>query len=353
MPAEQVPVVVLGSAGYVGGELLRILALHPLLGPVAAVSESKPGSVIADVFPHLAAAFGAQTFASTAEAEALLRSGQRVALFSALPHGESAGRIAQWIQLAQANGADLHVVDISADLRLGSAALHEQVYGKPHPAPQLLDTAVCALPELVAGVPSKVMAHPGCFTTAVTLACRPLHALALSDGAFFASAITGSTGSGREPTATTHHPWRHGNMRAYSPLTHRHEHEMRRLVSGKEGCAEILFVPHSGPFARGIHATIHVRLKREHSAAELRAALAAFYKNAPFVAVGAAPPALKDVVGTNRCHLAVECRGKDAVVFSVIDNLTKGASGGAVQWMNRMLGFAEDTGLKLPGLGWN
>lgn len=353
MPAETVPTIVLGSAGYVGGELLRILALHPLLRLEAAVSESKPGTAIAAAFPHLAAAYDGLTFAAMAQAEALLRSGARVALFSALPHGESAGRLAHCLALAKAAGTDLLVVDISADLRLGDAATQERVYGKTHPAPELLDMAVCALPELTTGVPSKLIAHPGCFTTAVTLACRPLFALGLSDGAFFASAITGSTGSGREPSATTHHPWRHGNMRAYSPLAHRHEVEMRRLVSGNDGAAEILFVPHSGPFARGIHATVHVRLKQESTSAALRAQFSDFYAKARFIAISATPPALKDVVGTNRCHLSVECRGRDAVVFSVIDNLTKGASGGAVQWMNRMLGFAEDTGLKLPGLGWN
>ena len=197
------------------------------------------------------------------------------------------------------------------------------------------------------------IAHPGCFTSAVTLGCSPLHALHLVQPRVVVSAVTGSTGSGREPSATTHHPERHGNLRAYSPLKHRHEIEMRTLVGQQgKGPVEVLFVPHSGSFARGIHATIHARLLRPISTAELVERIAGFYQHTPFVSVTAAPPTLKEVVGTNRCRLGVVVRGLTLVVTSVIDNLVKGAAGGAVQWMNRLFGFDEDAGLRLAGLGW-
>ncbi len=353
MAAERTPAVILGAAGYVGAELLRLIALHPRFELAHAVSESKPGSSIAAAFPHLAPSHGDACFSSVSAAQAVLERGAQVALFSALPHGESAPRILEWMKLAEERGAELRIVDISADLRLGDPALHAKVYGKPHPAPELLERAVCALPELVRGVPSKLIAHPGCFTTAVTLACRPLQALGLSAGPYFASAITGSTGSGREPVAATHHPWRHGNMRAYSPFAHRHEPEMQRLIGADGPKPEVLFVPTSGPFARGIHATVHVTLREPMTGAALREQLKAFWSGMPFIRVEDAPPALKDVVGTNCCRITAEARGCEAVIISVIDNLTKGAAGGAVQWMNRLFEVPDTTGLLIPGPGWN
>jgi len=351
--AERVPAIILGSAGYVGAELLRLLAIHPRFALSHAVSESNAGSDIAAAFPHLAPTHTHARFSSALEAKASLESGACVALFSALPHGESAPRIQEWMTLARERGADLRIVDSSADLRLGDAALHAAVYGKPHPAPELLATAVCALPELVAGVPAQLIAHPGCFTTAVTLACRPLQALGLATGPYFASAVTGSTGSGREPVAATHHPWRHGNMRVYSPFAHRHEPEMQRLIGGGGPLPEVLFVPTSGPFARGIHAAIHATLKEPMSGAVLREQLRAFWSDAAFVRVENTPPSLKDVVGTNLCRIFADVRGREVVVVSVIDNLTKGAAGGAVQWMNRLFGFPDTEGLLIPGPGWN
>ena len=115
----------------------------------------------------------------------------------------------------------------------------------------------------------------------------------------------------------------------------------------------ILFVPHSGPFSRGIHATIHARLHKETSADELRESFGAFYRDSPFVSISEGPPVLKEVIGTNRVRLGIAIRGRDVVVFSVIDNLTKGAAGGALQWMNRLHRREPTDGLLGVGLGWN
>jgi N-acetyl-gamma-glutamyl-phosphate reductase len=248
------------------------------------------------------------------------------------------------------------VVDLSADFRLPSVAHYEEVYGGSHGAPDRYDAFTCALPDLEAHTPSGPVAHPGCFTTAVTLACAPAHVGGLASGPFRVAAVTGSTGSGRNPSPTTHHPERHGSLKAYLPLHHRHAPEMSMLLArvrdgGDE--PEVLFVPHSGPFARGIHATVHVELARAMTTEQLLALYTKFYADAPFVSVSDQPPVLKEVIGTNRCRIGVAASGSHGVVFSVIDNLTKGAAGGAVQWMNRLCGFEPDAGLRLPALGWN
>ncbi|HEY4573616.1 MAG TPA: N-acetyl-gamma-glutamyl-phosphate reductase, partial [Thermoanaerobaculia bacterium] len=134
---------------------------------------------------------------------------------------------------------------------------------------------------------------------------------------------------------------------------HRHEPEMRALAAVASGVeAEIFFTPQSGPFARGIYATLQGRLIQPMETEEVRQALAGFYAGAPFVDVLADPPRLQDAVGTNRARMSAAVSGDHLVVFSAIDNLVKGAAGGAIQWMNRLLGFPETSGLMSPGVGW-
>jgi N-acetyl-gamma-glutamyl-phosphate reductase len=299
-----------------------------------------------------------------------------VALFSALPHGEAAASLAPILTDAERSGHDLRVVDLSADFRHRDAHRYAALYGKAHAAPELLARFVCALPEHggAGEAAPRWVAHPGCFTTAATLALAPLVAGGWIEPPATVVAVTGSTGAGRTPSATTHHPERRSDLFAYSPFTHRHEPEMRALVAAAAGSAaepEILFVPHSGPFARGIHATITARLARPGHSDEIAQFVASFYKSLSplpsfspgassfsaaaspsFVHVLAAPPRLQAVVGTNRCDLAFAVRDDRLVAFAAIDNLVKGAAGGAIQWMNRLCGLPEASGLTLPGLGW-
>lgn len=352
---SKIPVAVLGATGYVAGETLRLIAGHPDLELRAAVSRSRAGTPLAEVFPHLASAYPGQTLVSWDELHAKLGGPGPLAVFGALPHGESARLLDELLVRAQGAGTNVKLVDLSADFRHPDPALYETIYGTPHAATERLATFTSALPDLVREDPAGPVAHPGCFTTAVSLACRPLVARGLvREPRFLVSAVTGSTGSGRSPKPGTHHPERHGGFRAYNPLRHRHAPEMARLIGGGDASGiEVLFVPHSGPFARGIHATVHVRLQKALDAAELAQEIQAFYADSPFVFAGTAPPSLKDVVGTNRCHLGVSCDGDSAVVLSAIDNLTKGAAGGALQWMNRLLGLPETSGLFGPGLGWH
>jgi len=235
------------------------------------------------------------------------------------------------------------VVDLSADFR-HDAGTYAALYGGAHPHPDLLARFTCALPEL-SPTPEGPVAHPDCFTTATTLGAAPL--VALGARTVHVSAITGSTGSGRGPKEGTHHPQRHANLWAYAPFAHRHAPEMTRLLG-----AEVHFAPHSGPFARGTHATIFATLDRSVTAEEVRVAAPEVYVGSPFVTVLDGEPRLKDVVGTNRCHLGYAARGREVVAFAVIDNLLQGAAGGAVQWMNRLAGLPEDLGLQQVAIHW-
>jgi len=354
-------VLVLGGSGYVGGELLRLLVAHPVFRLAGVVSESREGREIVASFSHLGGCgLDGATFRGFAELDSLLGAHPSLGVFSALPHGEAAAKIDRLLTVAERAGASLRIVDLSADFRHRDPVRYEAIYGQPHGAPRRLDEFVCALPELtpVAAAPAAHVAHPGCFTTAATLALAPLFSGGWIEPDPAVVAVTGSTGAGRTPLQTTHHPERRSDLFAYSPMSHRHEPEMRALVARAaklDAEPEIAFLPHSGPFARGIHATATATLARAASADEIAAAASSFYRDlspSPFVEISPAPPRLQSVVGTNRCALAFAVRGRRLVAWSALDNLTKGAAGGGVQWMNRLSGLADDAGLRLAGLGW-
>jgi N-acetyl-gamma-glutamylphosphate reductase len=181
----------------------------------------------------------------------------------------------------------------------------------------------------------------------------PLLALGLTQPLLFVAGVTGSTGSGRKPVEGTHHPLRHSDLYSYNPLSHRHVPEIAACARDATGVdAEFSFIPHSGPFARGIHVTVQAQLTKPVDKAQLIAALKEFYADAPFVRVVDTAPRVKDVVASNYAHLSAAANGRTAAVMCVLDNLNKGAAGGAVQWMNRMFGLPETAGLTAPAAGW-
>ena len=352
-----VSTIVLGGSGYVAGELLRLLAGHPHLRPFAVLSESQAGGAVEAAFPHLAGCYPDLVFSGREDLPRLI--GEQVgeqetlAVLCAAPHGAAAPLLDGILTEAEKAGTAVRIVDISADFRFADGAAYEKVYGHPHGAPGRLAAFRCALPEHLDETPDGHVGHPGCFVTATLLASVPLLKLGLVEPRLSVVAVTGSTGAGRTPTATTHHPARRSTVFAYNPLKHRHEPEMRALASAASGVEAVIhFIPQSGPFARGIYATLQGRLVRPMETGEVRQALAGFYAKAPFVDILPEPPRLQDVVGTNRARLSVAADGDHLVVFSAIDNLVKGAAGGAIQWMNRLLGFPETAGLMVPGLGW-
>lgn len=347
------PAIVLGGTGYVAGELLRLIAGHPLLEVEAILSDSQPGAPVAGAFAHLRSAYPDLKFASLDEIEAMVGRVPRCALFSAAPHGVAAALIDRLLKAGEAAGTRMHCVDISADFRYSSTAAYEAVYKHAHGAPSRIREFTCAVPEHLQKSPTPHVAHPGCFATATLLAAVPLLALELTDARLFVTGITGSTGSGRKPVEGTHHPHRHSDLYTYGALSHRHVPEIiacAKLATGVE--AEINFVPHSGPFARGIHVTVQASLKKPIATAQAQEALRSYYKDCPFVRVGDTAPRIKDVASSNYANLSAATNGNSIAVMSVVDNLNKGAAGGAIQWMNRLLGLAETTGLTAPAPGW-
>jgi N-acetyl-gamma-glutamyl-phosphate reductase common form len=348
-----IPAFVLGGTGYVAGELARLIAGHPRLALKAILSDSQPGGSVGAAFPHLRSAYPTLQFSGADQIERLIRETPDSALFSAAPHGVAAALIDRLLGAAEAGGVQTHCVDISADFRYRSAEEYQAVYKHAHGAPARIREFTCAVPEHLTAAPTPHVAHPGCFATASLLACVPLLALGLIEPRLFIAGITGSTGSGRKPVDATHHPLRHGDLYSYGALGHRHAPEIAACAEQASGvAAEVNFVPHSGPFARGIHVTVQAVLKRPLSSAETLEALAQYYRGCPFVRVSDAAPRVKDVAASNYANLSAVTNGSSIAVMSALDNLNKGAAGGGVQWMNRLLGFDETLGLTAPAPGW-
>jgi N-acetyl-gamma-glutamyl-phosphate reductase len=316
---------VIGAAGYVGGEALRLLHGHARVASVRAFSRSQAGKRLAELHPSLAHVTDARFEAASPEDAAR---DADVVLF-ALGHGESAAVVP-----AVLAGSDALVVDLAQDFRLDPAWIY----------------ALCDPPGLpLAG--TRRIAAPGCFATATLLALFPAARSGLVEGVPASFAITGSSGAGVTPKLSTHHPVRAHNLFAYALDGHRHEAEIAaqaRRWSGPQASCRLL--PHSGPFVRGIHATLRARLR-----APLGDPVALYreaYAGRPFVRVLDAPPELSAVVGTNFAHLHAVVRedGRELIVTCVIDNLVKGAAGQALQAMNLALGFGETEGLVFPGI---
>ena len=348
-----IPAVVLGGSGYVAGELLRLIAAHPRFELAAVLSESSPAEPVAGAFPHLESVYPDTRFSSQGEVAERLAGEAESAVFSAAPHGVSAALIDTLLTHCARAGRRPRVVDISADFRYATPEAYSAVYRHPHAAPARCVEFTCALPEHLAEPPTPHVGHPGCFATAILLASVPLLARGLVPPTLFVSGVTGSTGSGRKPVEGTHHPLRHADLYSYGSLAHRHVPEVAacaRAISGVD--AHFAFVPHSGPFARGIHVAVQAELARPLDTAQLLVELRAFYAHSPFVRVSEQPPRVKDVVASNFAHLSGVATGRTVAVLCALDNLTKGAAGGALQWMNRMFGLPETTGLTTPAPGW-
>lgn len=351
--STSIQAVVLGASGYVGGELLRLIAGHPTFELAAAVSNSRTGHPVAETFGHLSQALAGVNFVARSDWLTEIEDGSDIALFSAAPHGASATSISAALSTAAEKNLNMRVVDSSADFRYSRQADWEEIYAASHGAPELLQHFTCAVPEHVDTLSTPHVGHPGCFATATLLAAVPLIQSGLTDAEIFVTGVTGSTGSGRSPQAGTHHPERNSNLYAYKPLAHRHSPEIAALATAASGRdTSVHFVPHSGPFARGIHITLQAKATASVDEQQLRDIYAKAYANSPFVEVVDATPRLKNVVASNMCHIGVATDGESIVVMSAIDNLVKGAAGGAVQWMNRLWELPETGGLTMPAPGW-
>jgi N-acetyl-gamma-glutamyl-phosphate reductase common form len=338
-------VAVVGAAGYVGGELLRIILQHPEVTECVATSRSQAGKPIAEQHPGLALITEAR-FSGAGGAEAA--KGADV-VFLALEHGQSSELMGGIVDA----GPGL-IVDLAADFRIRDGRLNERYYGA-HKSPALVHRFRYALAD-VAGEDLKgatALAAPGCFATAAQLALYPLAVMPLA-AAPTVFAVTGSSGAGVHPKPTTHHPARAHNLFAYSVMGHRHEGEIVEQWRGWTGGTAHTprLMAHAGPFVRGIYATLHATLAEPVSQEILAKRYADAFAGRPFVTITARPPELTHAVGTNLAliHATASDDGLEVQVMVAIDNLIKGAGGQAVQAMNLALGLDETAGLRLGGM---
>ena len=333
---------VIGGPGYIGGELLRYLSIHPRVHLRWATARTRVGFPIGEVLPNLAG-FVEGRFIDLQEAERTLPG--MSAVFVALPHNESQALIPR---LAKAH-PEVRFIDLGGDFRTDDPEGYHEFYGQEHAAKDLLPHFVYGFTEFqrkkLDG--AHLIANPGCFATSILLALAPLAARGRLHGAVTLTGVTGSSGSGNTPSSTTHHPERAMNFRAYKPLAHQHLLEVRaflRTLTDKP--FEVRFVPQSGPFVRGIFTTAFLE---GIGGEELLAVYRESYQGEPLISVAEGSPELRWVQGTPRSAIGVAGDAKSSVAFVAIDNLGKGAAGQAIQNFNRAMGFPETEGLLMPG----
>lgn len=312
---------ILGAAGYTGGELIRLLINHPQAEIVFANSESNAGNPVTDVHEGLYGETGLH-FTDAMPFDKV------DVVFFCFGHGKSE----QFLKEHEVP-ANVRIIDLAQDFRLAAEG-NDFVYGLPEINRSRIATAMH-------------VANPGCFATCIQLGLLPAAKMGLITKDVAVNAITGSTGAGQKPGATTHFSWRTDNLSIYKPFTHQHVPEIKQSLRQVQGSldAEIDFIPYRGNFARGIFATEVVRT--DAPIEKIIDGYKAFYKDEPFTHYVDKPLDLKQVVNTNKCLVHCEKFGDKLLITSCIDNLLKGAVGQAVQNMNIMFGIDETAGLRL------
>ena len=331
-------VAILGASGFVGGELLRLCDGHDSLVPVRLGGESAAGSPLADVHPHLAAAY--PNIMVEKVSTDLLEGVDLV--FAALPHGHSQSLAADIIERG------IPFVDLGADFRLQDPDSYRTWYKEEHRAPDLLPSFAYGIPELhraeIKAV--KAVAAAGCYPTAAILALKPLMHM-IDPCSIIVDAASGVTGAGRALKETTAFTSVAENMSAYGLLDHRHTAEMEAALG-----ASVLFTPHLAPMNRGILATCYATATGPMDADAPLDALRAAYAQEPFVHVSERAPSTKWTLGSNAVHLTAryDARTGRILAIAALDNLVKGAAGQMIQCANLMLGLDEGAGLSRIGL---
>ena len=348
--AKRVKVAVAGANGYAGMTAVNLLARHSGVELTQLTSRSFAGKPYSQVFPLLEL---------EGEFRAELEPDGLDAVFSCLPHNVGAAKVATWLE------AGARVIDMSADFRLSDPANYPKWYRQEHPAPDLLDVAVFGLPELHLQElkEAKLIAVPGCYSTATILGLAPAVALGLAASDIVVDAKSGVSGAGRSPGMGTHFSEVNESVGAYAIRGHRHLPEVQQelgklllrhphpglrpdLPAGRGGDLTVTFVPHLIPMTRGILATCYFDLAG--SPADLEDAYRDFYAGEPFTKVVAQSPTTKLACHSNLCLINVAAQGNKAVVTAAIDNLVKGASGQGVECFNIAFGFDRTTALEGP-----
>lgn len=312
---------IIGGAGYTAGELIRLLLNHPDVELVWVNSNSNAGNPVSQVHQGL---IGETDLVFTSETPF----DQIDVVFFCTTHGES-----RKFMEANAIPEDLKIVDLSQDYRISDGE-HDFIYGLPEVNRKYI-------------IRGRHVANPGCFATAIQLALIPLAKNLLLNSDINITAITGSTGAGVKPSATSHYSWRNDNISVYKPFKHQHLAEIKQTLKSMQNSfnSEINLIPVRGCFSRGIFVATYLDCPVELS--EIKKLYEDYYDDHNFTFISDKMPDLKDVVNTNKCILHLEKEGNKLLIISVIDNLLKGASGQAVHNMNLLFGLHERVGLQL------
>lgn len=314
---------IIGGSGYTGGELIRLLSIHPQATIDFVYSTTRAGKCVSDVHEDL---LGLTNLKFTGDINPNVD-----VLFLCLGHGNSTTFLSE-----HKFSTKTKIIDLSNDFRLKDDAVFEGkkfIYGLPELNKEAIKNA-------------SFIANPGCFATAIQLALFPLAKARLLNNEVHINAITGSTGAGVSPSATAHFSWRNNNISWYKPFTHQHLGEIGESLESLQGNkASLIFMPQRGNFARGIFVTAYTKF--EGSLEDAKALYNDFYKDAPFTQVSDREIHLKQVVNTNMCHIHLHKHEDLLLITSAEDNLLKGASGQAIQNMNLMFGLPETDGLYL------
>ena len=326
LPTGRVRVGVLGAAGYTGGELIRLLLNHPEAEIVFANSESNAGNLVSDVHEGL---IGDTDLKFTDE----MPFDKVDVVFFCFGHGKSEAFLKE-----HTIPANVKIIDLAQDFRVKSEELRVKNYNFIYGLPETHKSMIKGC---------QYLANPGCFATCIQLAMLPALKAGIISGDIHVNGITGSTGAGQKPGATTHFSWRNDNISVYKTFTHQHLLEINQTVqelcSGYDG--RVLFIPQRGCFTRGIFVTAYA--KCDKSLEEVQQIYADYYKDAAFTHFVTKSPDMKQVVNTNKAVVYVEKYEDQLLMISCIDNLLKGAVGQAVQNMNLMFGLDEKAGLEL------
>jgi N-acetyl-gamma-glutamyl-phosphate reductase len=321
---DSINIGIIGAAGYTGGELLRIVINHPNINIAFAHSKSQIGKPVYDTHTDL---LGDTELAfSGEEIQALLNKENLDAIFLCSGHGESK-KFLEEFDVPET----VKIIDLSTDFRDESNGF---TYGLPELQKEKIKTATR-------------IANPGCFATSIELAILPLAKAGLLKEAVHVSAVTGSTGAGQSLSPTTHFSWRNNNLSVYKAFSHQHLTEIKMTLSKLQAGFDkaVNFVPYRGDFTRGIMANVYTPYSG--TLEEAKGLYKSYYAEHPFTHVSDQPIDIKQVVNTNKCFIHLEVHEGQLLISSIIDNLTKGASGQAVQNLNLLFGLPEDAGLRL------
>lgn len=340
-----IKVGIIGGTGYTGAELLRLLTGHPNVEIAAVTSRSNQGELVSDIYPNLRGIVDVPFV--TPELNNL--SGCDVVFF-ATPHGVAQSSVPSFL------AAGIKVIDLSADFRLRDQSVWEKWYGQPHQASDMLPRAVYGLPEVnrEAIADADLVACAGCYPTSIQLGLLPLLRQGCVDSSdIIANSASGVSGAGRQANISTLLSEASDSFKAYGASGHRHQPEIEQGLEDIAGhSVGLTFVPHLLPIIRGIHTTIYANLVDLN--VDIQELYEHHFKNEPFIDVlpAGSHPETRTVRGSNYCRIAAHRpnNGRKVIILVVEDNLTKGASGQAIQCMNLMFGLPETLGLMMPGL---